>query len=474
MASCCPAAGVAYGADGTRGALASRRVPTITVVVAALCAASPAIADDTPPSDDHTAADVARAPLPGQESGRIDATHERDSVLRDIGQGVLLVPRVAVEVTMAPVRASLWTFDRYRLVDRWKQIFFDDSYTYGLYPTAVLDSTYGLTVGARFVHRNLFGEREHLALRAGTGGEYRAVLRGELQSGRRLGERTLVWSRGELERRPEDNFYGFGNQDDVHVHYRQELLRAAVSADVRTISALHVRFAGALTDIDYSESDNGSPIDEVYDPAVLTGWMEGVRNVYGELELRWDGRRLPRELDLHHVYDHGSLVSVYGGRVHQLEAGGDYWGYGGELQHYFRLGAGPRVLSARLRLDGVTGQLEDVAFSQLPRLGGDMLLRGYPRDRFRDRVATLGSLEYTWDLGRFPMASLFVDVGRVFPSLRDVQPTDLRVGYGVSLQLHNKRDFIAVVSLASSIDGGVFVDLAFDPVFDLEPRVEQQ
>jgi hypothetical protein len=48
------------------------------------------------------------------------------------------------------------------------------------------------------------------------------------------------------------------------------------------------------------------------------------------------------------------------------------------------------------------------------------------------------------------------------------------VGYGMSLQLHVNRHFIAAVSVASSIDGGVFVDLAFDPVFDIEQRVEQR
>ncbi|HEU4616337.1 MAG TPA: hypothetical protein VFS15_29765, partial [Kofleriaceae bacterium] len=123
-------------------------------LLASICVASPALADDSPPasdgapsasapSDERTAADVAEDPLPGNESGRVDGTRDRDSVLRDIGQGVLLVPRVALEASTAPVRATLWAFDRYHLLDRWKRLFFDDTYTYGLYPTAVLDSSYG-------------------------------------------------------------------------------------------------------------------------------------------------------------------------------------------------------------------------------------------------------------------------------------------------------------------------------------------
>ena len=432
-------------------------------------------ADEDSPvkQDEPTAADVANAPLPGAESGRTDPP-EGDSLLRDIGQGVLLVPRVAVEVTMAPVRASIWTFDRYRLVQRFERIFFDDSETYGLYPTAVLDSSYGLTVGAGFVHRNLFGAREHFALRGGTGGEFRARVTTDLRTGDRLGERTELELRGELERRPEDAFYGIGNTSDgVAAYHRQELLRSTVAIDVRAVSSLHLRAAGAVTDLEYAATPDGTPIDMIYDPGVLAGWM-GTRNLYGELEVRWDGRRRPAQLDQHATFDRGSLLAGFAGRVHQLEAGRDYWRYGIDMQHHWRLGSGPRALASRLHLDGVTGERSDVAFTQLPQLGGKVLLRGYPRDRFRDRVAVATSLEYEWDLGQLLMASLFVDVGRVFPDLREIEPTNLRVGYGISFQLHADQRFLASVSLASSIDGGVFVDIAFDPVFDLEPRVEQR
>jgi hypothetical protein len=63
----------------------------------------------------------------------------------------------------------------------------------------------------------------------------------------------------------------------------------------------------------------------------------------------------------------------------------------------------------------------------------------------------------------------------VYPDLRELVPTEIRAGYGITLQFHNHRRYVAGVSLASSIDGGVFLDLTFDPVFDaLEPRVEQR
>ncbi|HEY5924175.1 MAG TPA: hypothetical protein VIV11_21000 [Kofleriaceae bacterium] len=424
--------------------------------------------------DEPSAAEVAAAPLPGRESGRTDQADAGDSLLRDIGQGALLVPRVAVEVTMAPVRATIWTLDRYKLIDRFKQVFFDDTETYGLYPTAVLDSSYGLTVGARLVHRNLFGEREHLAVRGGTGGEFRALAAAGLRTGDRFGERTELALRGEFERRPNDAFYGIGNSTDaMAAHHRQELVRGTVGVDVRAVRSLHLYLAGAVTDLGYAVTDDGVPIDVMYDPSVLAGWP-GTRNLYGELELRWDGRGYPPHQDQHATYDRGWLIAAFAGRVHQLEAGRDHWRYGADVQHHWRIGAGPRALATRMHFEAVTGEISDVAFTQLPQLGGKALLRGYPRDRFRDRIATAGSLEYQWDLGRLLMASAFVDVGRVFPELREIQPTDLRLGYGMSLQLHSHSRFLASVSLASSIDGGFFIDFAFDPVFDLERRVEQR
>jgi hypothetical protein len=445
------------------------------VTAAALLAASQVRADDAAPKpDEPTAADVASAPPPGAETGRADPP-EHDSLLRDLAQGVLVPPRVAFEVAVAPLRTSVWAIDRYQLVDRWKQLFFDDTYTYGLYPTLVIDASYGFTVGARFVHRNLFGEREHLAVHVGTGGEYRAEVTGGLRTGYRLGRRTQLELGGAYERRPNDAFYGIGNLDDVsETHHRQQMDRALAKLDVRAVDALHVRLAGAFTDLSYAESSDGPPIDMVYDPmTVLTGWS-GVRNLYGELELRWDHRRLETVENRYGVFDGGSLFGIYGGRMHQLEAGGDYWQYGADAQHFIRFGGGIHTLTTRVHVEAVTGDYSDVAFTQLPQLGGKMMLRGYPRDRFRDRVAALGSAEYGWDAGRYVIASIFTDVGRVYPSWQDFTVDHMRVGFGTSLQLHDQRTFLACVSLATSIDGGVFLNLAFDPIVYIEPRVEER
>ncbi len=129
------------------------------------------------------------------------------------------------------------------------------------------------------------------------------------------------------------------------------------------------------------------------------------------------------------------------------------------------------MLITRVRLEGVTGAVDQVPFTELPSLGGGNFLRGYPFERFRDRVAALASLEYQWDLSHFVDARLFTDVGRVYSSLDELSLHDLRVGFGGGLELHNDSgQFQVEVDLATSIDGGIFASASFSPVLDARPR----
>jgi hypothetical protein len=198
--------------------------------------------------------------------------------------------------------------------------------------------------------------------------------------------------------------------------------------------------------------------------------MTGVRHAYGELELRWDTRRRATVWEPRDVHSVGSLAAAFTGRVHRLDGGPDFWRYGVELQHDWRLARGPRVLAVRLRGAGVTGQRDEVPFTELPSLGGGSFLRGYSFERFRDRVAAFGSIQYQWDISHMVDAYLFTDAGRVFPSLDELTVHGMRVGYGIGLELHGQNGFLLEGTLASSIDGGVFVSVSLNPVLDQKER----
>ncbi len=433
---------------------------------------------------------AAPEPLPGHESGRTDAVDDGDSTLREIGRGALFLPKIVFDTALQPVRAGLWVWDRYRLESLYYRIFFNDARTIGLTPTVGYDYGYGVNGiygGARFVMRDLAGEREHLVLEAATGMQYHQLYAGELRSGERFGKRFVVTLDGGFEQRPEDAFYGIGNGDtaampampidprvdstSVVARYRQERYRFALLADSRIWRQLHVRGGASFTDVAFRPGDIGMPIDAVYDTRGLVGW-QGVTEGYGELELRWDSRGRTTVYEPRSVYAHGSLVSLFGGRDHNWGAA-DFWRWGFDLQHFFRLGEGPRVLIARLHTEAVTGSRDDVPFTELPRLGGLMYLRGYPLDRFRDRYASFGSLEYEWDLAYVMSASVFVDAGRVYEFPSDAFG-HLRVGYGFGLEAHSAKSFVLQASVASSIDGGLMFNLAFNPVMNLEERVRRR
>jgi hypothetical protein len=452
------------------------------------------------PAGELTAADVAADPVPGFESGRADPIDDGDTAWRAVGRGALFVPRLVIDAALTPLRTALWANERYHLTDWYRRVFFNDAETIGLYPTLSVDSALGVSAGARFVDHDLFGEREDLAVQAAVGSRYRQIYAASLTTGKRLGDRFSLKLDAGYERRPHDAFYGVGNGDRVAItgmppgppaiqidprvdstavetHYRQDRARLSVTADLRVWDHLHVRPAGAVSEVQFGNGDSGEPIDMRYDPRGLVGWG-GIEYGYGELELRWDDRREATVMEPRSVYSTGTLAAVFAGQMHRLDTGPDFWRYGVDLEKFLRLADGPRVLIGHLHGEAVTGRRDEVPFTELPKLGGPTYLRGYALDQFRDRVAAFGSLAYAWDLSQWFSASVFTDAGRVYSSVDELASEQLidhlRVGYGVAIEAHSVDSFVLEGSLGSSIDGGLFVNLSFNPVYDLDERVRRR
>ena len=132
------------------------------------------------------------------------------------------------------------------------------------------------------------------------------------------------------------------------------------------------------------------------------------------------------------------------------------------------------MIAARAYVEAVSGTRDEVPFFELPQLGGGALLRGYPSERFRDRIAALGSLDYQWDLSQMLTGRIFTDVGRVYGSADELRDGGLRVGYGIGLDAYTRSSFMFRTSIASSIDGGIYLTLSFDSVYDVDGRVERR
>jgi hypothetical protein len=426
-----------------------------------------------PPAREHTGAEVAGAPRPGEESGRIDEADPGDSSLRIIARGLLFAPRLAVMAALFPVRGLVWAEDHVNLGAP-DQATVRPTRTIALYPTIAYETGFGTFAGAVFVLRNVLGRDEQFAVDATTGAVAGELDRARLGAGVHSGDRFRRLQLGMaavFDRRPADPFHGFGDDDRaVETHVRHQQARIAATADTRVVDGFHVLGAVEVAQLWLAPSTQGTPIDRVYDTRELAGFDHGARHARGDVEVRWDGRGRHSRWEPREVPSTGSLAAVFIGGEHQLDGGADFWRCGVELQHHWRIANGPRLVVTRFHGEAVSGARDQVPFTELPALGGGAFLRGYAFERFRDRVAASGSVQYEWDLSHFVQASLFIDAGRVFSALDDVSVHDLRIGYGLGFQVHRGRSFNLEGNLATTIDGGLFASLWFNPVPDARPR----
>ncbi|MBA3395339.1 MAG: BamA/TamA family outer membrane protein [Deltaproteobacteria bacterium] len=454
---------------------------------------------DAKPGDDTADAkpdepDWSSAPRPDQSRGVV---HEEAPALGDrlrwVPRVVLFVPRWVFWVAMQPVRFTAYVYERYNLPGRLKATLFNVEETFGIYPVLKYDTAYGFTAGIRIVHRDMFGARERLRLGADFGGEFRQAVSGSLRSGKRFGERFTAELSALYERRPGERFYGIGNGEKLAnrpsrlidpsiddtaypTRFHEDLARVLVAAEGHATKSLTARVTGAFVKRDFGRRFGDlTSIERIYLTSQLAGYDSGVDNIYVEGDVTYDTRRPTSRYHTQIVDATGWFVNAHVGGAKGV--GGDptdYYRYGAEVQRYFDLYQGNRVLALRAIVDsvgGTDGRADgEIPFVELPRLGGAELLRGFPHGRFRDRATTLVSAEYTWDLSNHAAAYVFADAGRAWRSLRDVQiDNSLRVGYGGGIQLHTSRSFLMRVQVAASEENLLF-ELKLSPAYGRRER----
>jgi outer membrane protein assembly factor BamA len=459
-----------------------RRAVTGLLAIATLAHAEPVATGTDPakrpvapipvePAPAPTTVPVDEAPIasPKEASGVAREDARKDSALW-IPRALLFVPRIVVWAAAQPIRGAVYAYERYSLQERFTDATFNDARTFGVYPTAAYETGFGVTVGGRLVYRDFFGHDERLKLRVNFGGRFRQAYGMNLRSGDLFGKRVFVELDSSYERRPQERFYGIGNLDDPESsRFREYLVRNVVTLDTRLYDRLHSRLSGHYMLRSFSGTGDDDSIELHYDTSQLAGFDDGVDNIYVEHELVYDSRRPTSPLQSKAIDATGWFASAFFGMT--TGAGEDpsqFYRYGGELQRYFDLYDGSRVLALRAMLETVDG--EEVSFIDLPRLGGSEYLRGYPNGRFRDNTIALATAEYTWDLGNYLAAYTFVDVGRPFSGPRALALEDLRVGYGGGVQVHTRFDFLMRGQIAASIDGDVFLELALSPSFGRRER----
>ena len=451
----------------------------------------------TPTPDPDAAADVAHAPTPGTESGRTDEVDGGDGALRYVGRGLLWIPRIPMELIVQPIRGALYVNDRYHAVSVVAGWFTTEDKKIAIFPTALIETGFGLNVGARAQFKDVFGAGERIGFRAGTGGQFKTVAEGKLSLGDKKSSPVAGGIRARYEKRNRDRFYGYGNGDTVTPSgmlidptasddaigtlYQLRTSRVGGFMIGRLGKQLSVTASGSLIRDDVSSADmtgDGNlirerPIGSFYDTAALPGF--GKRDsIYTELEVAWDTRGKHTELDAPGMRSTGGLLSAFGGLHENLDDDVRFFRGGVDLQGYIPLTVGPRAFELRFRGEAVSGPRDEIPFLELPKLGGLQMLRGYDRDRFRDRVAAVAQGGYLFALSRVLAASVFVDVGRVYSGLDELTWRDQRVGFGGALEIYNTSNMVLRTEIAGSIDGSMYLYISLDPAFDARARTERR
>lgn len=465
-------------------------------LVGLLCAlSSSAQAADGAAATHHepTSAEVHDAPRADHARGTIEPVRRPPTPLRrKVARAALWVPRALFLAAFYPLRPLVYLNEKYQVHARLRRVFFNDEDTFGIYPLALFETGFGLNAGARLVWRGLTDSHESLHLRASVGGRYAQLYSAHLDSGDRLG-RLRLSLKGEYNIRDRDLFFGVGNGaveavpaapiaaasggPTVRTRFRQELLAGGLIGRLRLTDHWTAIVGGGVEHRTFSSQGvqlrGAANIADAFQLPTVAAFESGADLGRADGELSFDTRRPGRSFLPAASVGKGVLLSLFGGYSSALGDGPwRFYRYGAEAQAAVDLYAGTRVIVFRALLDGVHGAYDRIPFTALPHLGGTLLLRGYDTDRFRDRLAGLASAEYSWQLTDELYAFGFVDAGRVYSGPGDLSVSGLRVGYGGGIHVYHGKGSLLRVQLASSIDGGMFLNLVFDHVYDPLGRKE--
>lgn len=420
---------------------------------------------------------------PGQATPYVEPPRASNA-WRVIPRALLYVPRRVIEMVTTPFYYALVAYQKYRLKYRVLDAFFNDQRTFGLIPTAFVETGFGLNGGLRVIHRDLFGRGVRLYLRASWGGLYRHRYFAELELGDLLGPLLDLSLEAQYNVRPRMRFYGIGNADEleeeaplsvalpidpihpraaVDARYRVEEVRFAGTLGIRLTNelraTLHHRWTRALFK-DATDLSGDFQIAKIYETDALVGWEEGLFNHYTELAFEFSRLRTRYPWISSATPSSGWEARIYGGVAAGVRGDPSRFATSGAtVARYFDLYEGDRVLLFQLTADAVHGKRERIPFTSYPSLGGWDRLRGYLRYRFRDRFATLLTVEYRFPVNDSSSGFLFSDIGRVWPYawLVDVHALDeFRVAFGGGLLFYIGGSLLTRLQIAGSMDGTFF------------------
>lgn len=445
----------------------NRLIAAAIVTTASVASAQPGVAVVDPPSAEPVApvpepVPVVQPPptpipvlaLDGEAANYEQAPGEHRGVAGSLVRGVRVGGSYVVQGLLSPFRGLVYVESRWHTFSKIRTLFVNDAGTAGIVPTASFQSGFGLNVGAKAFIDNAFGAHEEVGLSASTGGSVVKAFQLKAELPKLGGAPIYVKTRVRYEENDNLFFAGIGNAgvntgemlaanaSSVKTRFSQERLLTVLSTGLQfggQGNRLRIGGSGIYNDRSFGAAGSTASdpsIETVYDTSTLRGFDDGYRTLELTGDLEWDTR------DHRGATTNGAVIRGFAGGTSLIDSP-RYQHYGAEASYYLSPFWPGRVFVGRVALEGIRHRNNDVPFTELPRLGGAGLLRGYNTDQFRDNLATVATLEYHWPVHENLSGEVFVETGKVAPTYDQLVGDGFRqnwhVGYGGGLILHTQN-----------------------------------
>ena len=395
---------------------------------------------------------------------------------------VLAIPRLILKIALTPIHALAYVAGRYRIPERAVDLLYSDERDAAILPYVMILGGQGLTFGATAFHAGLGSRGERLSGSAAFGGVYQQAYRLSVSAPSVGGTPLALEASTAFDVEPSQGFWGLGSapRDDtlrparalgpreaaVETSFSQRRFFTNLRAGWSFSRQVRLGVIGVLAHYDFeeSQSDDEPSIERVYDVGRLVGFEEGFTLAEPLLDFVID-TRAPRGRPAS-----GLRFDTFAGGPPPQQGYG-FFHAGAALTGYLDLYGGDRILVLHAAHEMVFGADSAIPFAALPRLGGPRRLRGYERNRLRDKRTFLAVAEYEYPIHEYVDGALFVEMGSVGRDHEElIDPRHYRFSVGGSL-LFRSRD-TRLFSLQLGYGEGLQFFLTTDPFLTFSDKGE--
>ena len=262
---------------------------------------------------------------------------------------------------------------------------------------------------------------------------------------------TLVFEGG-FRREPSEPFYGIGYDmpEADETSFLQENISTGLSYQhpLSKAFSLDTEVTYRAVDIREGRSDDVPATQTQYTSQALPGLDEQVHYVDAAVSLRG------RFVDVPGSPTRGNLSRLRFGYSRSTgEEDFSHLSFLAVTEQFFELFY-RRTISFRAGTEWRSAPGSDqIPFYNLASVGGNVLLRGYPRGRFRDRGTAFAAATYKFPVWELLEGDLFYEVGRTFHEMDEFTFSDWKSAYGGGLRVWVPDGLVFEQVVARSSEG---------------------